>query len=204
MLPTTARIGAGAVALVAGTGLLVQFGASLGMTGGSASAALWSMLRFFTIITNLLVAMLFLAIACGGKASSRPFWLGGVTLMILLVGLVYGLLLQGLLHLSGGAKLADFLLHTMSPVIVALWWLIFAPKGGLRYADPLLWALPPLAYLPYAIWRGTMDGNYAYFFIDIPKLGWRVALANAGMIALCFILAGLALVWLDHRMSRVR
>ena len=130
-LTPMARLAAAAIALIAWAGLGIQLQASTELMG-SAGAALWAMLRFFTVLANLLVALLFTGIALGWRRTGGPFLLGGVTLAILLVGIVYGLLLNGLLALSGGAALADVLLHKVTPVLVPLWWLAFAPKGGLQ------------------------------------------------------------------------
>jgi hypothetical protein len=199
-LTPAARIAAAPIALTAWAGLLVQWQASIAITG-SAGAALWAMLRFFTILANLLVAIHFSALALGSGRAARPFQLGGTTLAILLVGIVYALLLRGLLELSAGARLADTLLHMATPVLVPLWWLAFAPKGGLRARDPLLWALLPLAYFPYALARAAMDGRYPYPFVDLSRLGWGQVLLNALAIAAGFVLAGWLLVRLDRALA---
>ena len=196
-----ARLAAAAIALTAWTGLAVQFGASLGQTG-SAGAALWEMLRFFTIIGNLLAAIAFTAIAAGSRRAGTPFVLGGVTLTILLIGVVHFLLLRGLLHLSGGAKLADVLLHQVTPLLVLLYWLGFAPKAGLRRRDAMIWALLPLAYFAYALARAAADGKYPYPFMNAAQLGWPRVVANAALIALGFMLAALALVAIARRLAR--
>jgi hypothetical protein len=126
--------------------------------------------------------------------------LGGVALAMLLVGIVYMTLLRGLLDLSGGALLADTLLHKVTPVLAALWWALFAPKGRLGWSTPLLWALYPLLYFAYALARGAAEGVYAYPFINIAKLGWPSVLLNALVIAACFLLAGFAIVALDRKL----
>ena len=74
---------------------------------------------------------------------------------ILLVGVVYNPLLSGMVELSGGAKLADIINHSVTPVLVGLYWLVLAPKGDLRRTHPLLWGIFPLAYFPYAMARGA-------------------------------------------------
>jgi hypothetical protein len=45
-----------------------------------------------------------------------------------------------------------------------------------------------------------VDGRYPYPFMDIGKLGVGPTLFNAAAIALAFIVAGLAMVWLDRRL----
>ena len=191
------RLAAGAIALIAWAGLAIQFNATW-HTMGSIGEALWVLARFFTIITNLIVALTFTAIVFGWQVS--PVLLGGVTLAIVLVGAVYMLLLRGLLELSGGALLADTLLHKVVPVLVPIWWLVFARKGGLRTRDPWLWAVYPLAYFAYAITRGLAGDKYPYPFMNVAEIGWLQTLTNSGLVALCFLLAGFAFCWLDRRL----
>jgi hypothetical protein len=194
-----ARLAAALVALVAWVALAVQLDASFGFAE-SLGEALWAMLRYFTVLTNLLVAVVMSFIALGVRVP--PFVTGGTTLSIVLVGVVFFLLLRGLLELSGGAALADLLMHKVTPVLVPLWWLAFADKGGLRRRDCLLWALYPLAYFGYALVRGKAEGRYAYPFIDVASLGGAAVALNGLLIALGFVIAGLALVALDARMAR--
>lgn len=193
-----ARAGAGIVALVALAGLAVQWAATMDQTGSVGETA-WTLLRFFTVLANMLVAMTFGAVALGGAV--RPRRLAGVVLAILLVGIIYGLLLRGLLDLSGGALLADTLLHKVTPVLAPIWWIAFAPRGQLGWRDPWRWALFPALYLPYALLRGMAEGRYAYPFINVAKLGIGPVLVNAALIAIGFVAAGHALVWMDRRMT---
>jgi hypothetical protein len=191
------------VALVAWIGLAVQWRASTELAG-SAGMAVWVMLRFFTIIANLIVAVVLTGFALGRPRCATPRLLGGVTLAILLVGVVYGLLLRGLLELSGGAQLADTLLHKVTPVLVLLFWLAFALKGGLTYRDPWVWAILPLVYFAYALARGAVEGRYPYPFMNLAQLGWQRTVINAALIALGFVATGYVLVWLDGAMARRR
>lgn len=202
---TTARIAALAVAMVAWTGLGVQFVATFhGTANGDVVRTLWALLRFFTIWANIVVAVVMSGMALGQRWAQSPVLLGGTTLSILLVGIVYGLLLRGLLELSGGDLLADTLLHKITPILLPLWWLAFAPKGRLDWVAPWIWTLFPLAYLPYALVRGLVEGKYAYPFINVTKLGWSGVAVNAALIALGFIVAGYAVVWVDRRLARAK
>jgi hypothetical protein len=188
------RLAAALVALVCWVGLAVQFRASYAGQHDLV-ATLWVLLRFFTVITNLLLAIVMTAVALGRRAS--PFLLGGVTLAILLVGAVYMTLLRGLIELSGGALLADLLLHKVAPLAMAGWWLLFAPRAKLRWRAPWWWALYPLAYFGYAVARGLGGDKYPYPFMDVGRLGWPQTLLNAAGIAMAFLVAGFALVWID-------
>jgi hypothetical protein len=184
------------IALIAWAGLIIQFTATFA-GAGSLGETLWILTRFFTVLTNLVVAVTFTAIALGRRVSN--FLMGGVTLAIVLVGLVYALLLRGLVHLSGGAVLADLLLHKIVPLLVPLYWLFLAPKGDLRWRDPWLWTLYPLLYFAYALARGLAGDKYPYPFMDVTMIGWPHTAINAAAIAAAFVIAGHALVWLDRR-----
>jgi hypothetical protein len=196
-----ARTVAGVIALIVWVGLAVQFSAVIEQNG-SVTETLWVLLRYFTIITNLLAAVVLTGIALGKSAFSSPVLLGGLTMSMVFVGLIYVLFLRGLLELSGGAKLADFILHYVSPILVLLFWLDFAPKGIQRNSNPLLWVIYPLAYGIYALTRGAVDGKYAYLFIDVTQIGWLQAATNIMVMALSFLAAGFAMVWLDRLLGR--
>jgi len=190
------KAAAAVIALVCWAGIALQFWASYSHSR-DVIVTLWTLARFFTIISNLAVAITMTSVALGRRAS--PFLLVGLTLAILLVGIVYRTLLVGLHALSGTALIANYLLHDVSPLAMTAYWLLFVPRGRLKLNAPLLWSLFPIVYFLYVLGRGQLDHRYPYPFIDVGKIGWlRVAL-NAGGIALAFILAGFVLVWIDGR-----
>lgn len=195
---TPGRIAAGLIAAVAWAGLAVQCIASF-QQNSSVLLTLWIVFGYFTITTNLLVALVFTSIAMSRSVLRADWIMAGTMLAILLVGVIYALLLHGTTELSGGSAVANVLLHMVTPVLVPLFWTFFAHKGGLQWRHALLWAIYPLIYLAYALVRGTATGKYAYPFIDVRRLGWNQVMLNALCIALAFMLAGFALIWLDHR-----
>jgi hypothetical protein len=188
------RAAAALVAIVCWVGLALNFVATYS-AGHDSFATLWILARYFTILTNFFLAVLMSWIAVGGRPS--PLTLGGILLAILLVGLVYLILLKGLHEPRGRAAISDFLLHDVTPLLMALWWLFFAPRAGLRWSAALWWSIYPLSYLAYALARASVDGKYPYHFIDVAELGWLQTALNAGGIAAGFILGGLILVWID-------
>ncbi|HJR83111.1 MAG TPA: Pr6Pr family membrane protein [Sphingomicrobium sp.] len=195
------RFAAIVIALTAWAGLVVQFAATFDQTG-SAAETLWILLRFFTVITNLFVAIVMTKVALGRRVS--PFIHAGLALAIVFVGLVYAMLLHGLVELSGLALIADYLLHYAVPIAMAVYWPAFAPKIGLRFRDPLLWCVYPLAYLFYVVVRGSVDGRYPYPFIDVAALGYGRIVLNSMLLLVAYLLAGLLLVALGRLLARRR
>lgn len=196
----SSRFFAAVIAAAAWAGLAAQLAASYGLTG-SMVQGLWAMARYFTVITNLVVAIAFTGIALDDRRLASSPLASGVTLAILLVGVVYGLLLRGLVELSGGALVADWLLHKVTPLLVLAYWILFVSKGHLRNRHPLLWAILPLIYFAYALIRGKMEGSYAYPFMDPGHIGWAATAINGALMAAGFLLAAYALVWVDGRIA---
>jgi len=184
-----------AIGIALETQTVMQNGAAFG-------TAAWAVASYFTILTNGLIVLVFAVLAVRGAGGLHPRLIVGVTAAMILVGVVFALLLQGLRPLAGATAISDFLLHRLNPVLAAAFWLGFVPKGRLSWRDPLLWALWPLAYLGYALVRGGAEGRYSYPFIDVAALGAPTVAVNAVVMAAAFVVAGEAMVWIDRRLAR--
>jgi hypothetical protein len=195
-----ARIAAGLIAAIAWGGLLEEFMAVTAQ-GVSAAESAWIILRYFTVLTNLLAAVVLTGVAFGLRAAQSQRLLALLALSILFVGVVYVVLLRGPEELSGKALIADIIMHYVVPSLIVLFWLLFAPKGALRWSDALLWSAYPLAYFVYAPTRGALDGIYPYPFMDVPKAGWASVFTAVVIILALYILVGLIFVWLGRRLD---
>lgn len=196
-----ARLFALAICLSACIGIGLELSTMM-KNGASIFSASWVLMGYFTILTNGLVALVFGVIAIFGERFGRPRLMAGVLSAIVLVGVVFSLLLQGQRPLAGATAVANFLLHQLNPILVAVFWLLFTRKGALTRRDPQNWALYPLGYLAYALVRGLVEQKYPYPFIDVAAIGWTQVIVNSVAIALSFVVAGQLLVWLDHRLAR--
>ena len=189
------------IALIAWLGIAIHVVEIWSMTG-SLSTAVSILGGYFTILTNLIIAISFTILAVRGPAAIGASSLSGITISIGLVGIVYGLLLQGLYVLTGGAAISNVLLHMITPVLVPIYWFFCVPRGRLRWHDPALWALYPLAYLVYALVRGTAEGSFAYPFIDYVANGIPTTAVTVAIITLAFLVVGWLMVALDKRLAR--
>lgn len=203
----TAQIAAGVAALAAWAGLALQYGLLVGTfaeQGQSALAAAWRFLGYFTILTNLAVAIVATAMAVRlGARLAGPRVRLAVAAAIVLVGIVYSLALRHVWSPTGLQAWADHLLHDASPLLFLLAWGL-AGHGGLHWRDAW-WALPlPGLYFLYGMVRGAMEGWYAYWFLDPaslppPQFAGSIAL----LLAACGLI-GLLLVALDRALGRWR
>ena len=199
-----ARLPERLIAALAAAGLLLQLGILVGAAWGrgeSGWGAAANCFSYFTILTNLLVALVFgLPAAWARSALVR----GGATLHIGIVGLVYELVLRRLWHPEGLQFLADLLLHDAVPLSVIVWWLLSRRRGALAWTDACWWLLYPTAYLAFALWRGFFTGWWAYPFFDAASLGAARVALNAGLLVLLFAGLGLGLVAWDRRGNAIK
>ncbi len=194
-------------AIVGWVGLIGQYG--LMVDGGTRSLAGTTVVFFsyFTILTNLVVAVALTgpAIASDGRLGRWTTSEGvraAVAMYIAVVGLVYHTLLAGTWNPEGLQLVVDQILHTVMPIAFVLDWLLFTPKGRLRWIDPVKWLAYPLLYGVWTVIHGQMIGWYPYWFIDIGELGWARAMTNFGALLVFFLALGLVVVALDRGLTR--
>lgn len=194
---------AGAIAALAWFAVALQLVLSMGAAvtaGGAVATTLVNFFSFFTILTNLLVAVVMTRIAIGRPTSASLA--GATTLSIAVVGLVYSIALRSIWSPQGWQKVADMALHDATPLAAVLFWLALVPHGRLAWRNVWLWLAYPLGYLAYALARGAVDGWYAYWFLDAGRIGYAVFFRNAAVIAALFLLLACALVGLDKLLAR--
>lgn len=154
-------------------------------------AKLWRMAGYFTVLANLALGVQMAAVAMN-RPISGPRAAGFLVVMVV-VGLTYHLLLSGLWKPQGMAFWADQGLHTATPLLTVLWWVVFAPKDISARHLPQ-WLIAPALYGGYALVRGAMSGFWAYPFLDAAALGpVQVAINLAGMLV-GFAVVGIAVI----------
>nr|WP_294904612.1 Pr6Pr family membrane protein [uncultured Lacibacter sp.] len=158
---------------------------------------------YFTILTNILVAVCFTSLSLQkGKAFhffNKPGVITAVTVYILIVGLVYNLVLRSLWSPQGLQLLVDNLLHTVTPLLALVYWFAYVPAKQISWKQAPAWMLYPLFYLIYVMIRGSFSNFYPYFFIDATALGYAKAFVNAVYVTAAFLLVSLLLIWLGKK-----
>ncbi len=199
-----------AIAVIAWFALVLQLYLMIANSSASGWATVGVVVNyfsFFTILTNLLVAVV-LTFSVGMPESSwgRFFFSAtvqaGTGVYIAVVGLTYSLLLRHLWSPVGAQKVADVLLHDVIPIAYVIYWLIFAPKATLRWSDALRWLVYPVVYMIYTLAHGVASGWWPYPFIDVNMLGFPRALGNGALVLLGFFGMGLVAVAIGRWLSR--
>jgi len=190
-------------AVVGWGGLIVQYGL---MIDGGTRSVLGSTVVFFsyfTILTNILAALALTAPAIApdsriGRWTSSEGVRAAVAMYIAVVGLVYHALLAGTWNPQGLQLVVDQILHTVMPIAFVLDWVLFTPKGRLRWVDAAKWLAYPLLYGLWTVIHGQTIGWYPYWFIDVAALGVGPALRNFALLLVFFLILGLGVVAVDR------
>lgn len=168
------------------------------------TALIESLLRFisyFTILTNTLVALFFTTRVFGADQKRlallhRKATPMALTSFILVVGLVYQFVLRSLWAPTGLQMVVDELLHTIIPVLMYVYWLMFCSKTTVEWKQFSKWLLYPLGYVVFVLARGHFSGFYPYPFLNVVELGLGSVLLNSCLVLLLILLIMAALYFL--------
>ena len=173
----------------------------------SIPGTLFRFFAFFTIDTNIIVALCFTFIFLGSKYPLGRFFakastITAITVYITIVGIVYNVILRSIWDPQGMQKIVDELLHSVIPALFIISWLIYVPIEQLKWKNAFPWLIFPIIYMIYALIHGSITKWYPYPFVDVNKLGYKKALLNAGGILLVIFLLSLALIGTGKLMKK--
>jgi hypothetical protein len=192
------------VGAVVGIGaLLLQFSLmfeSMSSQGNSPLAIVWRFFGYFTLLTNTFVALIWVRGALSPETRMPRIESAGAV-SIVMVGIIYHLLLASRWNPQGLQLVADICLHTVTPILFALYWAL-RPHGALRWTDAALFVIWPLAYCAYALFRGTFDGWYAYFFLDPNHMRPLQLITSIAGLSAVFLMCALVLVGADKILAK--
>lgn len=175
-------------------------------SGGSALGAALTVVSYWTLLSNLFVALACTAalLAPGSRAGrffGRPIVRLSIGIYIATTGLIYFGLLRGMWQPQGFQKVLDTVLHYVTPLLAVLALFAVDPPRPLRWQDLPKILIFPLVYLAYALARGAMTGTYFYPFLDAGALGLGQVLINSAVLSVAFLAAGAAVVALSKSTS---
>ena len=139
--------------------------------GVTTNETILNFFSYFTILTNILVALsltfsVFFPASRSGRYCLQPGTQTAIAVYISVAGIIYSIALRKIWHPEGLQVIADRILHDMIPVLYIFYRLIFTPRKILTWTAAFSWLIYPLAYLTYALLRGASTGWFAYYFPD--------------------------------------
>lgn len=202
---TRARTLFAVTALVVFVGIAIQVPVAMGVDTGFFDSPLkrgLNVFAFFTVQSNLLVGISSLLLAINPTRPSLAFRGARLTgvVAIALTFVVFHLALRDLQDLTGQAAVADFLLHTASPILCVAGWLIYGPRRQTSVQVVLLTVVFLLAWGLFTLVRGEYIGWYPYPFIDVATHGYVRVGVNLTAIGATFIALASGAHLLDSRL----
>lgn len=184
-----------------------------------------SILSFYTMQSNIFVLLVYLGIVIikrfkpNLETTDLYYFLKGATVMvIMLTFIVYVISLQPASFAmdvktssSNIFRFSNIFVHFLTPIMVLLDYLLCDEKGHFKLRYPFLWYLFPAMYPIYVYTYSSMGGRffgiggskkYAYFFLDIDKLGVFGVFKYIIFISLCFIFLCYVLILVDKLLSK--
>jgi hypothetical protein len=158
---------------------------------------------FFTILTNILVALCCTVLVLKSNSFMGNFFIKYTTITaiavyITVVGLVYNLILRFLWNPRGAEKVVDELLHTVIPILFILFWLVYIPKAFIKWKNIFIWLTFPFLYLVCILIRGSFTGYYPYPFVDVIQVGYNKVFINSLGMLVVFLLISILFVAIDR------
>jgi hypothetical protein len=204
-LSATNRSLIGIIALIGWFAIIVQFYLMLFNRVASVPETIVRFFSFFTILTNILVALSASIIFIKPQPESGFFQrstnITAITVYIFIVGLIYNLILRFIWAPQGMQRLVDELLHLIIPILFVIYWFLFISKKELKWNNLWTWLVYPLVYIIYALIRGSFSGFYPYPFVDVNLLGYQKVLINSLGITVLFIFFSLLFIGTGRRMA---
>lgn len=155
-------------------------------------------LSFFTIQTNVLIVLLMLlpALAPSSRVShllSRPSVRTAVASYSAVTAIIYLLLLRNIGQDYGLERLADWILHYVTPTMAIIDWLVCVPKGQLRWRHCVRILIYPALYCASTFLYSAATGWYPYPFFNA-RLGHGQLVRNS--VAVVGLVVALPLLFL--------
>jgi hypothetical protein len=183
-------------ALIAWFALIAQLFLALENRTTSVTEAVIRFISYFTILTNLLVALYFTALLLPRAPRLKRFFqlpgmMTAIAVYITVVGIVYQVMLRHIWSPQGLQLVVDELLHSVIPVLFLVYWVLYENRRQLKWRFMLLWLAYPFTYAVYTVVRGYFSDFYPYPFIDLNELDFQHVLTNAlGLFVVFFFFSG--------------
>lgn len=154
---------------------------------------------FFTILTNILLALIYAGAFVRGQSwlslFRKPVTRATAAACITLVGGFYHFVLASLWQPEGLFWVCDMLLHYVAPIIYLIWFASWNRTGTLKFSKIPVMLVYPLVYLVYVLFRGEIVHEYPYPVLNALELGYgQVAINVLGLLVILSFLSALAVM----------
>lgn len=171
----------------------------------SIALTIWKFFSYYTTLSNVLVLVWFAALTFEFMYPINAFARDAnvataITFYISTVGIA-NYLIFGWLNLSLFERVADLMVHAVTPMIAFVYWILFAEKEQLEYSLIGYWLIFPLSYATYTMLHGRWTKFYPYEFTNVQALGPKRVSLNALALSLCLLAGGTLFIMLGKAIS---
>jgi hypothetical protein len=168
-------------------GLLSNIIDALFFESGNPFVNLLLLLKYFTILSNLIVLIYFVMVLKGKNCAFFNGLFGGVVINITITFIMYGLFLSRIYHPTGFLAVANICNHYISPILVISYLIYFRKAFHFTFDDAKWWFVFPFGYLLFLLIHGVITTDFIYPFLNPGDVG---VLGVIGFILLLFFLFG--------------
>lgn len=170
--------------------IIIQFVLLLEARVTSVVEAVFRFFTFFTILTNILVAIVFTALWLQPKNRFSFFTrfntVSATAVYIFVVGFVYNTVLRFIWEPTGLQRIVDEMLHLIIPVVFITYWYFSIESNTIKWKSFFYWLLYPMIYLVVILIRGHFANYYPYPFVNVMELGYSEVAINSLLLTLFF------------------
>ncbi len=130
-------------------------------------------LKYFTIQSNILVAIYFILSLFPKFEKSVKFrsWFGAVVVYISITFLVFVTMLQAIWHPTGFGLVGSILNHYLTPLSTIAVFVIYRRDYSFSKQNVKSWLIYPIIYMVFLLVHGFVTGDFIYPFFDINTIG---------------------------------
>lgn len=197
----------GLLTITAWFALIFQFYLHINSGAASSGELVIRFFSYFTIDSNLLVAICVTSIflvpqTTLGSFFNRPSVITAIAVYITVVALIYNTVLRFLWILNGWSAVLNELLHVVIPILFLIYWIFLTSKNQLKWTDVWNWLSFPLIYIFFVLIRGSYLNFYPYPFLNIAELGLQKVILNCIFITFLFLILFFAFVYIGRRQAK--
>jgi len=154
---------------------------------------------YFTILSNLLAAAVFLILAVrrGERSAAFENVRGLAVICMTITGVVFSVLLSGT-DVDTAIPWVNDVVHSVMPIVVAVDWLLDPPRVRLTYRQGLTWVIVPFIWLVYTMVKGPIVDKYPYPFLDPANGGYGTVAIYVVAVLVVMAFVAVAAVWLAN------
>jgi len=161
---------------------------------------------FFTVWTNILIALAFTAPLLYQDRKLYNFFMlpavrAALASYIFMVSVVYHIAIAPSWDPQGFTLLTAHGLNTVMPILYIVDWLFFAEKRPIFYKHLPYWVIYPAVYGVTIIILGSLTNVYPYTFLDVSLIGIEKVLMNMFGLVAVFAVVGPIFIAAAHLIS---